>query len=94
MENVLIKKTHAICAGLDVHKDILAVSVRTEANGEVQYIDISTTTSSVDVSSLSEKLKSLSCFHVCMEETGKYTNPVFNILSQNGINVQTITQNI
>lgn len=69
------------CAGLDVHKEMIAACVRVVSNGkakrEVRMFD--TTTSGL--LALLAWLEESGCTQVAMEATGVYWKPVWNILS-------------
>jgi transposase len=82
------QKTYTVGVGIDCHKDILVCCVRLEKSGQIEYEEITTSTSAKDVTKLAHHLKRLNCFDACMEETGPYTAPVLSILQQNGINAQ------
>lgn len=74
-----------VCAGIDVHKDILMAAVcktDTETLKAVFYVRKFTTRNS-DIRSMAIWLKEHGVQDVCMESTGKYWIPVFNILEQN-----------
>lgn len=73
------------CAGIDVHKDILMAAVcktDTETLKAVFYVRKFTTRNS-DIRGMAIWLKEHGVQDVCMESTGKYWIPVFNILEQN-----------
>ncbi len=76
-----------ICAGIDVHKGILMAAVcktDTETLRAIFYVRKFTTMNS-DIRSMAIWLKGHGVQDVCMESTGKYWIPVFNILEQDGI---------
>lgn len=76
-----------VCAGIDVHKDILMAAVcktDTETLKAVFYVRKFTTRNS-DIRSMAIWLQEYGVQDVCMESTGKYWIPVFNILEQNGL---------
>lgn len=78
---------HPVCAAIDVHKEILMAAVcktDTETLRAAFYVRKFTTMNS-DIRSLAIWLKEYGVQDVCMESTGKYWIPVFNILEQNGI---------
>ena len=73
-----------VCAGIDVHKEILMAAVcktDPETLNAVFYVRQFKSTNS-DIRSLAEWLKGYGVQDVCMESTGKYWIPVFNILEQ------------
>jgi transposase len=73
---------HLICAGLDVHKKsvVAAVAVTDPVTLEATYTVKSFSTNNSDIVSLRDWLLSQNCHDVCMESTGKYWIPIFNIL--------------
>jgi transposase len=87
-KDFVTKNTRQIGAGIDCHKDQLECCVRKMLSGCITYKWLSDVpTDPASVKELAVKLKSLGCLEVCMEETGRYTDPVAIILLQNGINV-------
>lgn len=76
-----------VCAGIDVHKEILMAAVcrtDTETLNAVFYVRQFKSTNS-DIRSMAEWFKSYGVQDACMESTGKYWIPVFNILEQSGL---------
>lgn len=76
-----------VCASIDVHKEILMAAVcRTDPDtlGAVFYVREFTSANS-DIRRMSEWFKSYSVQDVCMESTGKYWIPVYDILEQQGL---------
>lgn len=76
-----------VCAGIDVHKDILMAAVcktDTETLKATFYVRKFTTRNS-DIRSMALWLRAHDVEDVCMESTGKYWIPVFNILEQNNL---------
>lgn len=77
----MLKIVHPICCGIDVHKKFVVATVgTTNKSGVTEYQTKQFSTFTEDLQRLRKWLKSLSCKHVCMESTGKYWYPVFNIL--------------
>lgn len=77
----MLKIYHNICCGIDVHKKILVATIATTDEHKVttyQTKQFSTFTN--DIKKLKQWLKDNNCKDVCMESTGKYWIPVFNIL--------------
>ena len=76
-----------ICAGIDVHKSILmaAVCITDKENLKAVFYVRQFTTSNSDVRRMAEWLLSYDAYDVCMESTGKYWIPVYDILEQNGL---------
>jgi len=71
------------CCGLDVHKTwIFACIGVTDANGRTEYFEKRFSSFSKGLRELSDWLAAHHCTEVCMESTGKYWIPVFNILEK------------
>ena len=71
------------CCGLDVHKTwIFACVGITDSRNITQYHEARFTAFSRGLRELSEWLASLHCSQVCMESSGKYWIPVFNVLEK------------
>ena len=76
-----------VCAGIDVHKEILMAAVcktDSETLKAVFYVRQFRSSNS-DIRSMADWFKSCGVQDVCMESTGKYWIPVFNILEQFGL---------
>ncbi|GIP19719.1 IS110 family transposase [Paenibacillus montaniterrae] len=79
----MLKIVHPICCGIDVHKKFVVATVGTTTqSGITEYQTKQFSTFTEDLIRLLDWLKSQSCIHVCMESTGKYWHPVFNILEE------------
>lgn len=71
------------CCGLDVHKTwIYACIGITDPNGRTDYKQARFSSFSEGLRKLAAWLAQYSCTEVCMESTGKYWIPVFNILEK------------
>lgn len=71
------------CCGLDVHKTwIYACIGITDPNGRTVYKQARFSSFSKGLRELAAWLAKYSCTEVCMESTGKYWIPVFNILEK------------
>ena len=71
------------CCGLDVHKTwIFACIGITDTNGRTEYKQARFSSFSKGLKELSEWLAKYSCIEVCMESSGKYWIPVFNVLEK------------
>ena len=71
------------CCGLDVHKTwIYACIGITDPNGRTEYKQARFSSFSNGLRKLAAWLARYSCTEVCMESTGKYWIPVFNILEK------------
>lgn len=77
----MLKIVYPICCGIDVHKKFVVATVGiTNKSGVTNYQTKRFLTFTENLNQLLEWLKSHSCINVCMESTGKYWIPVFNIL--------------
>ena len=71
------------CCGLDVHKTwIYACIGITDTNNRTEYKQARFSSFSKGLQELSDWLAKYSCTEVCMESSGKYWIPVFNILEK------------
>ena len=71
------------CCGLDIHKTwIYACIGITDPNGRTEYKQARFSSFSKGLRELAAWLAKYSCTEVCMESTGKYWIPVFNILEK------------
>ena len=76
-----MKIVRPICCGMDVHKDLIVATIATtNENGVTEYIQESFCTQNYDLFRLKNWLKEHNCSCACMESTGKYWIPIFNIL--------------
>ena len=76
------------CCGVDVHKKfIVACIASTNAHGVTTYQSKRFSTFSKGLTEFSTWLVENNCQDVCMESTGKYWIPVFNILEACGLKV-------
>ena len=76
-----MKVVRPTCCGLDVHKRlIVATIVSTDAEGVASYEQRSFATLNRDLAELRDWLLERGCPEVCMESTGKYWIPIFNVL--------------
>lgn len=80
----MLKIHRYICAGLDVHKNLIVATIGTtdKKNNVTEYIQKQFNTFNYDLINLRNWLIDNNCFEVCMESTGKYWIPVFNILEE------------
>lgn len=77
----MFKIVFPICCGIDVHKKFVVATVgTTNKSGVTDYQTKQFSTFTEDLHHLLNWLKSQNCINVCMESTGKYWQPVFNIL--------------
>jgi len=71
------------CCGLDVHKTwIYACIGITDTHGRTEYKQARFSSFSKGLRELADWLAKYSCTEVCMESSGKYWIPVFNVLEQ------------
>ena len=79
----MLKIVHPICCGIDVHKSfVIAIIAITDDKNVTTYHRRRFSTFTSDLKKLKEWLEYYSCTDVCMESTGKYWIPVFNILEE------------
>jgi transposase len=77
----MLKIVYPICCGLDVHKSfVFACIASTDEKGITSYKSHRFNTFTKGLQELADWLKTNSCSDVCMESTGKYWIPVYNIL--------------
>ena len=77
----MLKIVYPICCGLDVHKSfVFACIAATDGNGVTTYQSKKFSTFTHELRELSDWLAQNNCKDVCMESTGKYWMPVWNIL--------------
>lgn len=76
-----MKLIYSICCGVDVHKkSLVATIVSTDKEGISTYQQRTFTTINSDIERFHCWLIENNCYHVCMESTGKYWIPIFNVL--------------
>lgn len=77
-----MRVVYPICCGIDVHKSFLvATIIQTNPDGLTpHYFKKRFSTFNRQILALKEWLISHHCYDVCMESTGKYWIPVFNLL--------------
>lgn len=82
-----MKVVYSTCCGVDVHKTFLvATIIKTTKGVQPSYQKKRFSTFNSDIWRFKQWLLVNSCFDVCMESTGKYWIPVFNLL-EDQINV-------
>lgn len=83
-----MKIVYQICCGVDVHKTFLVGTIiKTTVGITPQYQKKRFSTYNKEILAFKDWLVSNECFDVCMESTGKYWTPVFNILEQFAVRV-------
>lgn len=71
------------CCGIDVHKNFLVACIaKTDNRGQTEHLIRRFSTNTGDLRKLADWLAVHRCKDVCMESTGKYWIPVFNILEK------------
>lgn len=82
-----LKIVHQICCGIDVHKTFIVACIASTNNKAVTtYKRHRFSTYTKGLKELSKWLCENSCTEVCMESTGKYWIPIFNVL-ENSCNI-------
>ena len=77
----MLKIVHPICCGIDVHKKFVVATVGiTNKQGVTDYETRTFQTFTENLVQLRDWLAENNCVEVCMESTGKYWIPIFNIL--------------
>jgi transposase len=78
-----LKIVYQICCGIDVHNSfVVACIASTNSNGVTTYKSHRFSTYTKGLKELLQWLIDNNCKDVCMESTGKYWIPVFNILEK------------
>ena len=75
-----MKVVYPICCGVDVHKTFLVATIITSQGIEPHYSKKRFSTFNSSIRQFKQWLIDNNCFDVCMESTGKYWVPVYNIL--------------
>ena len=79
---------YPVCCGVDVHKSFfIATVITTTSDIQPNYSRKRFSTFNNDIVRFADWLGLNNCNNVCMESTGKYWIPVFNILESRNINV-------
>ena len=77
----MLKIVYPVCCGMDVHKSfVVACIASTNDHGVTTYRSGRFSTFTGDLRRLAAWLHAHSCTDVCMESTGKYWIPIYNIL--------------
>jgi len=77
----MLKIVYPICCGIDVHKTfVVACIASTNSAGVTTYKSKRFSTYTKNLRELSDWLAANNCKDVCMESTGKYWHPVWNVL--------------
>lgn len=75
-----MKVVYPICCGVDVHKSFLVATLITSKGITPYYSKKRFSTFNNSILQFKQWLIDNNCFDVCMESTGKYWVPVFNLL--------------
>ena len=79
----MLKIVYPICCGMDIHKSfVFACIASTDEKGVTSYKSKRFSTFSTDLRRCASWLAENNCKDVCMESTGKYWIPVYNILEE------------
>lgn len=81
-----MKVVYPTCCGVDVHKTFLVATIITSDGITPHYKKKRFSTFNRDILNFKQWLLENKCFDVCMESTGKYYIPIYNLL-EDGINV-------
>ena len=77
----MLKIVHPIYCGVDVHKTfIVATIASTDSKNLTTYRTKRFSTFTKELRSLAKWLEQYDCYDVCMESTGKYWIPIYNVL--------------
>ena len=83
-----MKVIYPICCGVDDHKSFPVGTIITTTDGiQPHYQKKRFSTYNGGIRMFKDWLLSLNCLDICMESTGKYRVPVFNILEEHGLRV-------
>jgi len=78
-----LKIVYPVCCGIDVHRDfIIACIAMTDDHGVTTVEKCRFSTYTGQLRQCRDWLVAHGCFDVCMESTGKYWYPIYNILEQ------------
>ncbi|GAB2023903.1 IS110 family transposase [Pseudolactococcus yaeyamensis] len=77
-----MKIVYPVCAGLDVHKTFIVATIITTKSNEINpsYKKQRFSTHNNQILALKNWLLDNNCHDICMESTGKYWIPIFNLL--------------
>ena len=77
----MLKTIYKNCAGIDVHKKVIVVTIaKTDNNNLTEYQTKTFNTFTDDLIKCRDWLIDNNTLDVCMESTGKYWIPIFNVL--------------
>ena len=75
-----MKVVYPICCGVDVHKTFLVATIITTKGFTLHYSKERFSTFNNSIRKFKQWLIDNNCYDVCMESTGKYWVPVYNLL--------------
>ena len=75
-----MKVVYPICCGVDVHKTFLVATIISAQGITPHYSKKRFSTFNNSIFQFKQWLIDNDCFDVCMESTGKYWVPIFNLL--------------
>jgi len=75
-----MKVVYSICCGVDVHKTFLVATIITSQGLTPHYSKKRFSTFNNSILQFKQWLIDNDCFDVCMESTGKYWVPIYNLL--------------
>lgn len=79
----MLQIVHPVCCGMDVHKKfVIAAIAFTDFKNVTTYKKKRFATFNSDLKSLEKWLLDNNCTEICMESTGKYWIPIFNVLEK------------
>lgn len=78
----MLRIAYSVCCGMDIHKDIIVATIaNADSSGNVTYSPPKTfSTMYFDLVNLRDWLIEYNCRDACMESTGKYWFPIWNVL--------------
>jgi transposase len=82
--------TYECCAGIDVHKQILAICVSTWKDGKSQCERWTSGATTRELRELAQQLRDKGVEKVAMESTGVYWMPVWNVLEGAGLELMLV----
>jgi len=77
-----MKVVYPICCGVDVHKTFLVATIITSQGLTPHYSKKRFSTFNNSILQFKQWLVDNDCFDVCMESTGKYWVPIYNLLEE------------
>lgn len=88
-QSIPIDIVHSIACGMDIHKEFLIAVIcdATDPDRPV-FIKKRFSTFSKSLRELSDWLVENHCFYVCMESTGNFWKPIFNVLEEKMVEVR------